>query len=79
MITTLWTIGLILFIFSLIFMWVTDLPSSFRSYPKWEARALTSMILAVLCFGVAMYTTSQEKSNEPSNSIHNTKEACPVL
>ena len=79
MITTLWTIGFILFIFSLIFMQISDLPSSFRSYHKWEARALTSMILAVVCFGIAMYATSQEKTNEPSNSIHNTKEACPVL
>ena len=79
MITTLWTIGLILFILSLIFMWITDLPSSFRSYHKWEARALTSMILAVLCFGIAMYATPQEKTSEPSNVIHNTKETCPIL
>lgn len=69
MITTLWTIGLILFVFSLIFMCITDLPSSFRSYHKWEARALTSMILAVLCFGIAMYATSQEKTNENEISV----------
>jgi hypothetical protein len=70
MITTLWTIGFILFIFSLIFMQISDLPSSFRSYHKWEARALTSMILAVLCFGIAMYSTSREKVNENETSIN---------
>lgn len=69
MITTLWTIGLILFVFSLILVQISDLPSSFRSYHKWEARALTSMILAVLCFGIAMYATSQEKTNENETSI----------
>jgi len=79
MITTLWATGFILFVFSLILTQISDLPSSFRSYHKWEARALTSMILAVLCFGTAMYATSQEKASEPSNSIHNTKEVCPIL
>lgn len=69
MITTLWTTGLILFVFSLIFIQISDLPSSFRSYHKWEARALTSMILAVLCFGIAMYVTSQEKGNENETSV----------
>lgn len=58
MMTTLWAIGFILFVFSLILIQISDLPSSFRSYHKWEARALTSMILAVLFFGIAMYLTA---------------------
>jgi len=69
MITTLWTIGLVLFVLSLIFTQISDLPSSFRSYHKWEAKALTSMILAVLFFGIAMYATSQEKVNENETCV----------
>lgn len=61
MITTLWTIGLILFFLSLACSMYSDSPSAFRTYHAWEARALWCMILAVVCFGFAMYLTSQEE------------------
>lgn len=79
MITTFWTIGCVLFGLSCLCALIADgcdLWRTTRIYERWAAILIT---IAFLFFSVAMYTTSQEKTNEPSNSIHNTKENCPVL
>lgn len=70
MITTLWIIGLIFFTLSLILMVVAD-ECVYRNKSKYEKLSLTLILSAVLCWGIAIYLTSEEEKGNDRTKENN--------
>lgn len=79
MITTLWIIGLIFFTLSLTFMVISD-ECVYRNKSKYEKLSLTFILSAVLCWGVAIYLTSEEeKANDKRHQSVQESNRCEQL
>lgn len=79
MITTLWIIGLIFFALSLVFMVVSD-ECVYRNKPKYEKLSLTLILSAVLCWGIAVYSTgNEEKANDKRPQSMQESNSCEQL